>query len=44
LGANDRLRVAVAGIHRRGQQHITAYGNTRVAELAGSKNVKRNRA
>jgi predicted dehydrogenase len=34
LGANDRVRVAVAGIHGRGQQHITAYGEMRDVEIA----------
>jgi len=34
LGANDRVRVAVAGINGRGQQHITAYGEMRDVEIA----------
>lgn len=33
LGANDRVRVAVAGINGRGQQHITAYGEMRDVEI-----------
>ena len=27
LGANDRIRIAVAGINSRGQEHLTAYAN-----------------
>ncbi len=34
LGANDRVRVAVAGINGRGQQHITAYGEMRDVQIA----------
>jgi len=33
-GANDRVRIAVAGINGRGQQHITAYGEMRDVEIA----------
>ncbi|MEN6496041.1 MAG: Gfo/Idh/MocA family oxidoreductase [Thermoguttaceae bacterium] len=33
LGANDRVRIAVAGINGRGQQHITAYGEMRDVEI-----------
>ena len=34
MGANDRVRIAVAGINGRGQQHITAYGEMRDVEIA----------
>ncbi|MCL4202375.1 MAG: Gfo/Idh/MocA family oxidoreductase [Pirellulaceae bacterium] len=34
LGANDRVRIAVAGINGRGQAHITAYGEMRDVEIA----------
>jgi len=34
LGANDRVRVAVAGINGRGQAHITAYGEMPDVEVA----------
>ncbi|NLF71466.1 MAG: Gfo/Idh/MocA family oxidoreductase [Candidatus Anammoximicrobium sp.] len=34
LGANDRVRIAVAGVNGRGQQHITAYGEMRDVEIA----------
>ena len=34
LGANDRVRVAVAGINGRGLAHITAYGEMRDVEIA----------
>lgn len=34
LGANDRVRVAVAGINGRGQAHITAYGEMPDVEIA----------
>lgn len=33
LGANDRVRIAVAGVNGRGQQHITAYGEMRDVEI-----------
>jgi predicted dehydrogenase len=33
LGANDRVRIAVAGINGRGQAHITAYGEMRDVEI-----------
>ncbi len=34
LGANDRVRIAVAGINGRGQAHITAYGEMPDVEIA----------
>lgn len=34
LGANDRVRIAVAGINGRGQAHLTAYGEMRDVEIA----------
>jgi predicted dehydrogenase len=34
LGANNRVRIAVAGINGRGQAHITAYGEMRDVEVA----------
>ncbi len=34
LGANDRVRIAVAGINGRGLAHITAYGEMRDVEIA----------
>lgn len=34
LGANDRIRVAVAGINGRGQAHIQAYGEMKDVEIA----------
>jgi len=34
LGANDRVRIAVAGINGRGQGHIQAYGEMKDAEIA----------
>lgn len=33
-GANDRVRIAVAGINGRGRQHITAFGEMRDVEIA----------
>lgn len=34
LGANDRVRIAVAGIHGRGQAHLQAYGEMKDVEIA----------
>ncbi len=34
LGANDRVRIAVAGIHGRGQTHITGFGGMKDVEIA----------
>ncbi len=34
LGANDRVRIAIAGIHGRGQTHITGFGGMRDVEIA----------
>jgi len=34
LGANDRVRIAVAGINGRGQGHIQAYGEMKDVEIA----------
>lgn len=34
IGANDRVRVAVAGINSRGQEHIHAYANLQNVEIA----------
>ena len=34
LGANDRIRVAVAGIHGRGRSHIDAYSKMKGVEVA----------
>ena len=34
LGANDRVRVAIAGINGRGQGHIQAYGEMKDVEIA----------
>jgi predicted dehydrogenase len=34
LGANDRIRVAVAGIHDRGGSHISEYANMKGVEIA----------
>lgn len=34
LGANDRVRIAVAGINGRGQAHIQAYGEMKDVEIA----------
>ncbi len=34
LGANDRVRVAVAGINGRGQEHIRSYGDIKNVEIA----------
>lgn len=34
LGANDRIRVAVAGIHGRGQSHISGYNGIDDVEIA----------
>jgi predicted dehydrogenase len=34
LGANDRVRIAVAGIHGRGQAHIQGYGEMKDVEVA----------
>lgn len=33
--ANDRVRIAVAGIHGRGQTHITGFGGMKDVEIAG---------
>jgi len=33
-GANDRVRIAVAGIHGRGQTHITGFGGMEDVEIA----------
>jgi len=33
-GANDRVRIAVAGIHGRGQTHITGFGGMKDVEIA----------
>jgi hypothetical protein len=34
LGANDRVRIAVAGIHGRGQTHLTGFGGMKDVEIA----------
>ncbi len=34
LGANDRVRIAVAGINGRGQSHITGFGGMKDVEIA----------
>ena len=34
LGANDRVRIAVAGINGRGQTHITGFGGMKDVEIA----------
>ena len=34
LGANDRVRVAVVGVHGQGGQHIKGFGQTRDTEVA----------
>ena len=34
LGANDRVRIAVAGIHGRGQTHLTGFGGMKDVEVA----------
>ncbi len=34
LGANDRVRIAIAGIHGRGQTHITGFGGMKDVEIA----------
>lgn len=34
LGANDRIRIAVAGIHGRGQTHIAGFGGMKDVEIA----------
>ncbi|MEN6450914.1 MAG: Gfo/Idh/MocA family oxidoreductase [Thermoguttaceae bacterium] len=34
LGANDRLRIAVAGINQRGMEHIQAYARMKGVEIA----------
>lgn len=34
LGANDRVRIAVAGIHGRGQTHIAGFGGMKDVEIA----------
>ena len=34
IGANDRVRIAVAGINGRGQEHIHAYANLQNVEIA----------
>lgn len=34
LGANDRVRIAIAGIHGRGQTHVTGFGGMKDVEIA----------
>lgn len=34
LGANDRIRIAIAGINGRGQTHITGFGGMKDVEIA----------
>lgn len=34
LGANDRVRIAIAGIHGRGQTHIAGFGGMKDVEIA----------
>ncbi len=34
LGANDRIRVAVAGVHGRGQSHLSGFGGMKDVEVA----------
>jgi len=34
LGANDRVRIAVAGIHGRGQTHLSGFGGMKDVEVA----------
>ena len=34
LGANDRFRIAVAGVHSRGNSHIGGYINQKNVEIA----------
>ena len=34
LGANDRVRVAICGLHGRGETHIRAYGALKDTEIA----------
>ncbi|NLF73448.1 MAG: Gfo/Idh/MocA family oxidoreductase [Candidatus Anammoximicrobium sp.] len=34
LGANDRVRIAIAGLHGRGQTHMTGFGGMKDVEIA----------